>query len=398
MSRVTRFAARDPGPAARVSGFLAHLRAHGFKLGIAETNLALDALAAAGAIEPNACRSALRTVCCGCAEEVDRFDDAFDAFWLSGGRVRQRLAPSPAAQSPSAPHLRSSRKDRSGPECSSAGAIEAPSDDAHGGIDADGHTGKLQASSLNNLMKRDLRELVSPDDIRAAELVAHRLGQALRDRRSRRRKAARRGYGLDFRRTIRRSLGAGGEPLHPIRRKRPDRPTKIVALCDVSGSMLVYARPFLAFLAGLLRADTSGDAYLFHTKLVRITDALRDPDPLRAVNRVTLLADGIGGGSHIGACLGHFGQGYARRFVDGRSVVMILSDGYDTAPAQGLVGPLEAIKRRGAKVIWLNPLKGWAGYEPVARAMATALPHLDHFAAASTLDDLAALDTALEKL
>ena len=84
---------------------------------------------------------------------------------------------------------------------------------------------------------------------------------------------------------------------------------KIVALCDVSGSMTVYARPFLAFLAGLMRADDAADAYLFHTRLVRITEALRDDDPFRALNRITLLADGFGGGSRIGAALEQFARG-----------------------------------------------------------------------------------------
>jgi uncharacterized protein with von Willebrand factor type A (vWA) domain len=203
---------------------------------------------------------------------------------------------------------------------------------------------------------------------------------------------------IDMRRTLRASLATGGEPLRLARRTRPDRPMKIVALCDVSGSMVVYARPFLAFLAGLMRADAAADAYLFHTRLVRITEALRDDDPLRALNRITLLADGFGGGSRIGGALDEFARGQARRFVNGRTVVMILSDGYDSA-APGVVGDaLARLKRRGCRVIWLNPLKGWTGYAPVAQAMAAALPHLDVFAAANTLADLAALDRELARI
>jgi uncharacterized protein with von Willebrand factor type A (vWA) domain len=228
--------------------------------------------------------------------------------------------------------------------------------------------------------------------------VARRLGEAIRDRRSRRRRAARKGAMIDMRRTLRASLATGGEPLRLARRTRPDRPMKIVALCDVSGSMVVYARPFLAFLAGLMRADAAADAYLFHTRLVRITEALRDDDPLRALNRITLLADGFGGGSRIGGALDEFARGQARRFVNGRTVVMILSDGYDSA-APGVVGDaLARLKRRGCRVIWLNPLKGWTGYAPVAQAMAAALPHLDVFAAANTLADLAALDRELARI
>ena len=224
------------------------------------------------------------------------------------------------------------------------------------------------------------------------------MGAALRDKRSRRRIAARKGDRLHFRKTIRRSLSTAGEPLRLLRKRRPDRARKIVALCDVSGSMSVYAQVFLAFLAGLMRADKEADAYLFHTRLVRITEALRDKDTMRAIGRMSLMADGFGGGSKIGPSLQRFADTYAKRFVDGRSVVLILSDGCDTEPPEHLEAALVKLKKRGCKVIWLNPLKGWQDYAPVAGGMAAALPHLALFKAANTLDDLAALETELGAL
>ena len=231
-----------------------------------------------------------------------------------------------------------------------------------------------------------------------AEDVARRIGAALRDKRSRRRIAARKGDRLHFRKTIRHSLATGGEPLRLFRKRRPDRTRKIVALCDVSGSMSVYAQVFLAFLAGLMRADPAADAYLFHTRLVRITEALRDKDTMRAIGRMSLMADGFGGGSKIGPSLMRFADTYAKRFVDGRSVVLILSDGYDTEAPEKIGAALEKLSKRGCKVIWLNPLKGWADYAPVARGMAAALPHLDAFKPANTLADLAALEHELAGL
>ena len=160
----------------------------------------------------------------------------------------------------------------------------------------------------------------------------------------------------------------------------------------------VYAQVFLAFLAGLMRADTAADAYLFHTRLVRITEALRDKDAMRAIGRLSLMADGFGGGSKIGPSLMRFADTYAKRFVDGRSVVLILSDGYDTEPPAMIAAALEKLRKRGCKVIWLNPLKGWADYAPVAEGMAAALPYLDTFKAANTLADLAALEHDLVSL
>ncbi|MFK7761697.1 MAG: VWA domain-containing protein [Roseobacter sp.] len=395
MSKVTRFTAADPGPAARVTGFIAHLRAHGFRLGVAETQIALQALGCVNAISPTDVRRALKSVCSGCREDNIRFEALFDAFWMAEGRVRHKIMPSQNAAAPK--HTRSSRTDET-LETSGTGSIHAPEDEIGAGTSYAEGTGKLMASKAQNLMKKDLRELVSTEDIRAAEQIAVRLGKALRDRRSRRRRAGRRGTQVDLRRSMRASLSTGGEPLHLAWRKRPDRPVKIVALCDVSGSMMHYARPFLAFLAGMMRAGDSNDAYLFHTRLVRITEALRDDDPLRALNRITLLADGFGGGSEIAANLDRFGKGYARRFVDGRSVVLILSDGYDSAGSEVMGPAMQRLKRRGCKIVWLNPLKGWKDYAPVAKGMAAALPHLDDFVAAASLNDLAALEYRLARL
>ncbi|MEO9682366.1 MAG: VWA domain-containing protein [Tateyamaria sp.] len=393
MTRITKFAGRDPGPAARVVGFIAHLRDNGLRLGVAEADLAMAALAEVDAIRPDDSRRALRAVCTGCKEESERFDDLFNSYWMDMGRVKQKVVPTQS--SPSNDNMHSSR-DAKGEDATTTGSSTAP-DDTGGEADSDG-TGKLIATEQRNLARKDLRELIRPEDIAEAEKVARRIGAALRDKRSRRRIAARKGDRLHFRKTIRQSLATGGEPLRLLRKNRPDRTHKIVALCDVSGSMSVYAQVFLAFLAGLMRADTAADAYLFHTRLVRITEALRDKDAMRAIGRMSLMADGFGGGSKIGPSLMLFADTYAKRFVDGRSVVLILSDGYDTENPALMGQALEKLKKRGCKVIWLNPLKGWKDYAPVAEGMAAALPYLDLFAAANTLGDLAALDIELAAL
>lgn len=395
MSRVTRFAARDPGPTARMAGFMAHLRDAGLSLGLAEADLALSALTHIDAVDPSQTRQALRAVCTGSLEDAAQFDDLFDAYWMNGGRVAQKSVPSAQGGSDS---VKSSRQAKATDAADMAGAPSMP-DGGNGTADADGDgEGKLVASQMQAKLSRDLRDLVQPEDVAEAEKIARRLGAALRDRRSRRRRAARKGDRLHFRKLIRQSLATGGEPLHLPRKQRPDRPVKVVTICDVSGSMTIYAQVFLAFVAGLLRADDTADAYLFHTRLVRISDALRDRDALRALGRLSLLVDGFGGGSKIGASLKLFSRSYARRFVDGRTVVVILSDGYDTDAPELIGDALAALKKRGCRIIWLNPLKGWDGYEPVARGMASALPHLDLFRPANTLADLAALEPELERL
>jgi uncharacterized protein with von Willebrand factor type A (vWA) domain len=366
---------------------MAHLRQNGLRLGVSETDLALAALCEVNASQPDESRQALRAVCTGCKEEVVQFDALFDSYWMDAGRVKQKIIQSTSDKGAQSVH---SSREGHGEDTGGAGSANAP-DGGNAEAESDGE-GRLIATETRNLMRKDLRDLVRVEDIAEAEAVARRLGQALRDRRSRRRIAARQGDRLHFRKTIRASLATGGEPLRLMRKHRPDRPRKIVALCDVSGSMTVYAQVFLAFLAGLMRSDATTDAYLFHTRLVRITEALRDKDTMRAIGRMSLMADGFGGGSEIGPSISRFARTYAKRFVDGRSVVLILSDGYDTAPPEVLDVGLAELKKRGCKIIWLNPLKGWRDYAPVADGMAAALPHLDVFSAANTLADLAALD------
>ncbi len=391
MSRVTRFAARDPGPAARMAGFLAHLRDNGLRLGVEETELSLLALTHADASDPQSVRRALRPICVGCREDSERFDDLFEAFWLNGGRVVQKAIPPVGRKSACSLH-------RADEQWSAGGSGRA--DESTAGTDpvSEDGKGKLVASDSQTSLNQDLRELTTPEDIGEAERIARRLGESLRDQRSRRRMAARRGDRLHFRKLIRQSLSTGGEPLRLPLKRRPDRPVRIVALCDVSGSMTCYARAFLAFLAGMLRADNSADAYLFHTRLVRVADALRDRDVQRALQRLSLLAHGFGGGSKIGGSLHHFARTYARRFVDRRTVVLIMSDGYDTDPPELLSSAMNALRRRGCRIIWLNPLKSWKSYDPVARGMAAALPFLDLFHTASSLEDLAGLERLLVRL
>ena len=392
---VTRFPRRAGGPADRLAGFVAHLRLNGIAAGLPETETAMAALARVDAARIGEVRSALRAVCVSDAEQNGRFDDLFDAYWLNRGRERQRETASNAARNALA---ESGKNYRLAPGASAdAGEADAPDDAPDGGATGAG-TGRLVASRIDNIDKTDLRKLMTPQDLERAQRVAEQIARAIRDRRSRRRKAALRGARLDMRRVLRRSVSRGGEPIDLFYRTRPDRPVRLVALLDVSGSMTVYARVFLAFLKGLVSADRRTEAYLFHTRLVRISDALRDGDTLRAVNRLSLMAQGFGGGTRIGANLQQFNAQYAAQSVNGRSVVVILSDGYDTDPPEILAGQLARLKRRGARIVWLNPLKGWAGYAPVARGMAAALPFLDHFAAAGTLADLAALEPELNRM
>ena len=391
MMAITRFPVRASGPADRVAGFMAHLRLNGMGLGVQDTGLALAALTQICASDLTEARLALKAVCTSSAEDFARFDDLFAAYWTNKGREREGKAATNANE------RQRSQQVSEHEAMTGSGRADRPDADGAGEAEQSGQ-GRLAGSRIRNLMRVDLREVVEKSDMAEAESVAERLARAIRDRRSRRRRAARQGERLDLRRIVRASLATGGDPVRLYHRHRPDRPTRLVCLLDVSGSMAVYARVFLAFLKGLMTADSHTDAYLFHTRLVRISDALRDKDALRAVNRMSLLAQGFGGGTRIGGNLAAFNQTYAKRLVSGRSVVLILSDGFDTDPPALIGAELARLKRRGCRIVWLNPLKGWQGYQPVAAGMAAALPHLDLFAAANTLATLAELEPELARL
>lgn len=398
--RVTVFPERAGGPAERMVGFVAHLRANGLALGPAQTAAAMQALRHVAPGDHSEVRAALKALCCGTRDEFERFDDLFAAYWFSRGRARTRhrqTLDSQAARTQARRHH--PLAPLAPPEAGGAGQIERPADTDLGedGAVQEGE-GRLIAARRRNLARVDLRELITPEDIAEAEHVAERLARAIRDRRSRRHRAAARGARPDMRKILRGAIATGGEPLRLHWRQRLERPAQLVAICDVSGSMSVYARVFLAFLRGLMGADARTDAYLFHTRLVRITEALRDRDTLRAVNRLSLLAQGFGGGTRIGGNFATFNRAYAQRLVSGRSVVMILSDGYDSDPPEVLARELARLRKRGCRIVWLNPLLGWRDYAPVAAGMASALPYLDLFTPANTLERLAALEPEFARL
>ncbi|MDH3196263.1 MAG: VWA domain-containing protein, partial [Hyphomicrobiales bacterium] len=140
------------------------------------------------------------------------------------------------------------------------------------------------------------------------------------------------------------------------------------------------------------------DAYLFHTRLVRVSEALREKDSIKAMTRLALMAEGFGGGTRLGESLKTFNDRHAKRALNSRTVFVILSDGYDTGTPELLAGELKRLKKRARRIVWLNPLLGWRDYEPVTRAMALALPLIDHFCVANTLESLAEIENDIARL
>jgi uncharacterized protein with von Willebrand factor type A (vWA) domain len=172
----------------------------------------------------------------------------------------------------------------------------------------------------------------------------------------------------------------------------------LVVLLDASGSMNNYTGVFTRFVHGILDNFREAEAFLFHTRLVHVSSALSERDAGRALDRMGLMAQGVGGGTKIGEALADFNRWHAARVLHSRTCVMILSDGYDTCAPDILGAEMARLRRRCRRIVWLNPMLGWEGYEPATAGMQAALPHVDLFAPAHNLDSLAALEPYLARL
>ena len=181
----------------------------------------------------------------------------------------------------------------------------------------------------------DLRHIADPDDVAATHALAARLARTMRARLVRREQVRRRGRRLDLRRTIHRNVSHGGTLIDLAWRRRKIKPLRLVVLLDASGSMSLYTAFFVRFLHGVVDSFREAEAFVFHTRLAHVSPSLRDRDVTRAVDKLALMAQGIGGGTRIGESLATFNRWHARRVINSRTAVMIVSDGYDTGePAQ----------------------------------------------------------------
>jgi uncharacterized protein with von Willebrand factor type A (vWA) domain len=250
----------------------------------------------------------------------------------------------------------------------------------------------VAAPSPNESRSRKNFSTFDAADLPEIERLTASIARRINARRSRRWKPAHGGAGtrVDLRRTIRLSLKTGGDIVELARRERKRRRTKLVTLCDVSGSMDLYSRFLLQFLYALQHAFARVETFAFSTKLARITEALARGEYRAALDALAREETGWSGGTRIGASVAELVARWPR-LIDRRTVVIVLSDGWDTGEPQVLADALRVVHRRAGRVIWLNPLLGNPAYRPLTRGMQAALPHVDVFAPAHNLTSLEAL-------
>jgi len=229
---------------------------------------------------------------------------------------------------------------------------------------------------------------------RAILLIATKIATQI----SRRKKRARRGNIVDLRWTLRNSMKYGGEVIDLVNRKRRIKKTKVVLLCDVSGSMDCYSRFLIQFMYGLQNELWGVETFVFSTSLSRITHLIRTKDIANALEKISSSILGWSGGTNIGRSLHTFNRNFAPSMVTHRTVVVIISDGWDRGDVSLLEREMVDLKRRAKKIIWLNPLLASDNYEPLCKGMQAALPYLDLFLSVHNVNSLVALGRTLQKM
>jgi len=361
---------------AAVARFATLLRRSGLPVTLVEVTDAVRALDHLDIADRRELYLGLRAVFVTRPEEVPPFDRCFEAFWrvaANGEEDQSGFIPAPSLEDVENPGVVKSGQKREALALDSWGEEEAAesgdplsvplASEAEGLVNQDFST--FGADQLDELLKLT---------VKIARRLAHRM--------SRRRRPVKRRGRVDLRRTLRANL-TRGDLIELRYRERKRKKVRLVLLCDVSGSMDLYSRFLLQFLFALQNVFGRVETFIFSTRLTRVTEFLRGRSYRQVLRRLTDVRD-WSGGTRIGESLAQFNREWPH-LVDRRTIVIVLSDGWDTGEPDVLASELLRIKRRAARVIWLNPLLGNPSYEPLTRGMAAALPLIDDFAAGHNL-------------
>jgi len=361
--------------------FCRFARASGLSGGLHRSLAALRAVKAVGIGDRETLRFALRAALCSSKAEWDLFDELFTTY----EEKSQRPSKSGSGKQ------RKTVEGSSQRETSSQYLMGRDTRDTKPEAEGKAVAG---ASVRERLATVDFSQVPQNDLVRLEELSLRLLRQ-MSLRLSRRLRVGYRPGPTDLRRTIRRNLAHGGEPIVLAFRNKKPQKNRLLILLDVSGSMNAYSVFLLKFVYALQKHFRQVDTFLFSTSVIEVSDALRARHLTGALGKLSQLAAGWSAGTKIGASLRELNRSHSRKLQAGNTVFLILSDGWDTGAPEILAAELKAIRRRVRKVIWLNPLLGLADYEPVTRGMNAALPHIDVFAPAHNLESLLALEKHL---
>ena len=322
-------------------------------------------------------------------QDIPIFDEAFQVFWRK-----------PATGSTDM-DLRTLGEQRRTRTQMNAGSDAEPDDPPTHGREADDEPENQvdlnrTYSSREVLRQKDFAEFTGREMAEARGMMAH-LTWDLGQRRTRRMAPGGGNY-LDLRRTMRNSLKFGGEFFELATRAPKDKPRSLVLICDVSGSMERYTRMLLHFMHTVASGLDRLEAFLFATRLTRITRHLRYRSVDQAINEVSQAVPDWAGGTRIGDAIKTFNYQWLRRVMRGQAIVLIISDGWDRGEPELLAKETSRLQRSCHRLIWLNPLLGSPGYQPLTRGMQAALPYIDDFLPVHNLTSLEALAQHLSAL
>ena len=359
--------------AANVMHFARLLRRAGLPVGPAEVIAAGQALGLIDLGDRAQAQSALRSLMVRRHEHREVFDQAFALFWRDPAAAQQAAALAmlegkpPKEQRPS-PGARRVAEALATPRDRSPRAEDAPPE-----LDA-----VMTVSEREQLRTMDFEQM-SADQISSAKSEIRRLRLPLDLRRTRRLRPDAHGRRIDLGATMRRSLRRGGEITELCRSARVVRPPPLVVLCDISGSMARYAQILLHFLHAVANDRDRVHVFLFGTRLSNVTRQLRARDPEVAFQMVAHAVPDWSGGTRIGEAVASFNRLWAKRVLGQGAVVLLITDGLDRDGANGLAENMDRLHRSCTRLVWLNPLLRWSGFEPKSQGIRAMLPHVDEF-------------------
>ena len=368
-----------------IIGFGRALRAAGLPVGPGAIIDAMKALQIVGVSSRDDVYTALEAVFVKRREHALIFAQAFDIFFRAVQDWDQLVdsLPMPAAPLQKPPPPASRRVQEALSQRETVEEREAYSQEM-----------QLSVSDEERLQKKDFAQM-SAAEVEQATRAVQRLVLPLAERPSRRYQPLTHGPRLDLRRTLRGSLRTAGEIVNLYRLGRIDRPVPIVALLDISGSMNEYTRLFLHFLHAVTDARKRVSVFLFGTRLTNITRALRARDPDEALASCTELVEDWSGGTRIAPSLHTFNRLWSRRVLGQGAIVLLITDGLEREPDSRLAFEMDRLHRSCRRLIWLNPLLRYAGFEARAQGIKLMLPHVDEFRPVHNLDSIDDLITAL---
>ena len=263
--------------------------------------------------------------------------------------------------------------------------------------EGEGESEEVGYSPDEALMGKDLAAM-SDREIEQARKVIHEIVNIIANRRSRRRVPENRGAELDFRRTWRRNALYGSDGVELMMKRRRIKKTRLMLLCDVSGSMDCYSRFLIRFIYALKREIRDVEVGVFSTRMTAISRLLKTKGIEESLVEVADTVHDWAGGTDIGGCLREFNDQFARDMLHSRTVMIIVSDGWDRGDPDLMRQEMARLRKRVHKLMWLNPLLGTPGYQPLCLGMKTALPYLDYFLPAHNLESLIQLARTLRSV